>query len=185
MLLSNHLSWLDILILGGSVGTAFVAKDDLGHGLLHWLADQNGTIYVRREHRKGARNQALKIAQALQSDQPVTVFPEGTTGPGTHLLPFRSTLIEAAAFTERDVEIRPIAIDYGPATAEVSWFHEPGLDNLRRLLGRSGSFPVTLHMLPALSRDLDRKALARRARADIAAALGLQVEPDLPYRSGE
>jgi len=95
LLLANHLSWLDIVILGG-LGTSFVAKDNLGHGFLHWLADQNHTVYVRREHRKGARNQALEIAAALHRDQPVTIFPEGTTGPGTHLLPFRSTLIEAA-----------------------------------------------------------------------------------------
>ena len=83
LLIANHTSWLDILVLGGSVGTAFVSKDDLGHGFIHWLADQNHTVYVRREHRKGARDQATAIARALERDQPVTVFPEGTTGPGT------------------------------------------------------------------------------------------------------
>jgi 1-acyl-sn-glycerol-3-phosphate acyltransferase len=171
LLLANHLSWLDIVILGGSVGTAFVAKDNLGHGLLHWLADQNHTVYVRREHRKGARDQALEIAAALHRDQPVTVFPEGTTGPGTHLLPFRSTLIEAAAYAERDVEVRPVAIDYGPATAEVTWFQEPGLANVRRILGRKGRLPVTVHLLPSLSRDLDRKALALAAHDAVGRAL--------------
>ena len=170
LLLANHLSWLDIVILGG-LGTSFVAKDNLGNGFLHWLADQNHTVYVRREHRKGARNQALEIAAALHRDQPVTVFPEGTTGPGTHLLPFRSTLIEAATYAERDVQVRPAAIDYGPATAEVTWFGEPGLANLKRILGRKGSMPVTVHFLPLLSRELDRKAMALAAHQAIAATL--------------
>lgn len=171
LLLANHLSWLDIVILGGSIGTAFVAKDNLGHGLLHWLADQNHTVYVRREHRKGARNQALEIAQALHGARPVTIFPEGTTGPGDELLPFRSTLIEAATYAERDVEVRPVAIDYGLATAEVTWFNEPGLDNVRRILGRKGRLPVTVHLLAPLSRDLDRKALALAARDAVGRAL--------------
>ncbi|HEY1143237.1 MAG TPA: 1-acyl-sn-glycerol-3-phosphate acyltransferase, partial [Sphingomicrobium sp.] len=71
LLISNHLSWLDILILGGA-GSAFVSKDDLGHGLLHWLADQNDTVYVRREHRKGVMGQTAAIAKALEVDKPVT-----------------------------------------------------------------------------------------------------------------
>jgi len=176
LLLANHLSWLDIVILGG-LGSAFVAKDNLGHGFLHWLADQNHTIYVRREHRKGARNQAREIASALHRDQPVTVFPEGTTGPGTHLLPFRSTLIEAATYAERDVEVRPVALDYGPATAEVTWFGEHGLANLKRILGRRGHMPVTVHFLPPLSRDLDRKAMAVAAHAAITATLAASNSP--------
>ena len=171
LLLANHLSWLDIVILGGSVGTAFVAKDNLGHGLLHWLADQNGTIYVRRENRRDSRSQALEIAQALHGSKPVTVFPEGTTGPGDRLLPFRSTLIEAAAYAERDVEVRPVAIDYGAATAEVTWFNEAGLDNVRRILGRKGRLPVTVHLLAPLSRELDRKALAQAAHDAVGRAL--------------
>ena len=184
LLIPNHTSWLDILVLGGSVGTAFVSKDNLGHDFIHWLADQNHTVYVRREHRKGAKDQASSIAKALERDQPVTVFPEGTTGPGTHLLPFRSTLLEAATLAQMDVELRPIAIGYGPAAAEVGWWHEPGKDNILRILGRKGTLPVTVRILPPLERS-DRKSLAASARAQIAAALGLQVDGDLPYRPGE
>lgn len=174
LLVANHTSWLDILILGGSVGSAFVSKDNLGHGLLHWLADQNGTIYVRRSHVKGAKDQALSLAKALEGDKPVTVFPEGTTGPGTHLLPFRSTLLEAANYAAKDVEIRPVAIDYADARAEFGWFdEEPGKDNVLRLLGRRGTVRVTVHLLPPLDRSGDRKQLTHQAREMIAETLGL------------
>ena len=130
LLIANHTSWLDILLLAGATDCAFVSKDELGHPFIHWLADQNATVYVRRSHVKGAKDQAVAIAKALEGDKPVALFPEATTGPGTHLLPFRSTLLEAANFAARDVAIRPVAIDYGAARAEVGWWHEPGKDNV-------------------------------------------------------
>ena len=174
LIVANHTSWFDILLLGGSVGSAFVSKDNLGHGLLHWLADQNGTVYVKRSHVKGAKDQAVALARALEGDKPVTVFPEGTTGPGTYLLPFRSTLLEAANYAARDVAIRPIAIDYGEARAEFGWYGpEPGKDNVLRLLGRRGTLPLTIYILDPLDRTGDRKQLTHEAREAIAAKLGL------------
>jgi lyso-ornithine lipid O-acyltransferase len=181
LLVANHTSWFDILLLGGFVGSAFVSKDNLGHGLLHWLADQNGTIYVKRSHVKGAKDQAIALAKALEGEKPVTVFPEGTTGPGSHLLPFRSTLLEAANYAAKDVEVRPVAIDYGGAREEFGWFgSEPGKDNVLRLLGRRGTVPVTIHVLPPLDRAGDRKQLTHEARERIAATLGLTSHAHSP-----
>jgi 1-acyl-sn-glycerol-3-phosphate acyltransferase len=174
LLVSNHVTWLDILVLGGATNCAFVSKAELGHPLIHWLADQNGTVYVKRSHRKGAKDQALAIAKALERDKPVVLFPEGTTGPGTHLLPFRSTLLEAANFAARDVVIRPVAMDYGPAAAaEIGWYIESGKDNVLRILGRKGTLPVTVRVLEPLDRAADRKQLTQEARERIAEGLGL------------
>jgi 1-acyl-sn-glycerol-3-phosphate acyltransferase len=185
LLVANHTSWLDILILAGATDCAFVSKDNLGHGLLHWLADQNATVYVRRSHVKGAKDQAIAIARALDGAKPIALFPEGTTGPGTYLLQFRSTLLEAAKFAAGDVEIRPVAIDYGPARAEVGWFgDEPGKNNVLRLLGRRGALRVTVHALGAIDRSLDRKRLTQAARDAIAQRLGL-TSPDHSPIGGE
>jgi len=180
LLVCNHTSWLDIVVLGGSTGCAFVSKDALGHGLIHWLADQNATVYVRRSHVKGAKDQAIAIARALEGDKPVALFPEGTTGPGTHLLPFRSTLLEAANFAAKDVEIRPIALDFGAARAKVGWYQEPGKRNVLRILGRRGTLPVTVRLLPPLDRSGDRKQLTEAARGAIAAALGFKLPDQSP-----
>jgi 1-acyl-sn-glycerol-3-phosphate acyltransferase len=185
LLVANHSSWLDILILAGSTNCAFVSKDELGHPLLHWLADQNDTVYVKRSHVKGARDQAVAVAAALEGAKPVAVFPEGTTGPGTHLLPFRSTLLEAANYAARDVQVRPVAIDYGAASAEVGWWEEPGKDNVLRLLGRRGTLAVTVHLLDPLDRAGDRKQLARQAREAIARRLGFKLSEHSPIGSGE
>jgi len=185
LLVANHTSWLDILILGGSVNATFVSKDELGHPLIHWLADQNATVYVKRSHVKGARDQAIAIAKALEGDKPVALFPEGTTGPGTHLLPFRSTLLEAANFAAKDVEVRPVVIDYGPARAEAGWWEESGKDNVLRLIGRRGTLPVTVRLLPPLDRSGDRKQLAAQARAAIAQELGFKLDAPSPIGSRE
>lgn len=185
LIIANHTSWLDIVLLGGWTGTAFVSKDVLGHPLIHWLADQNATVYVKRSNRRDAKAQAIAVARALESDKPVAVFPEGTTGPGTHLLPFRSTLFEAASYAARDVEIRPVVLDYGGAAAEVGWFHEPAKTNILRLLNRPGVLPVTIAILPALDRAGDRKQLAEQARAAIAARLGFKSVAHSPMGEGE
>ena len=185
LLVANHTSWLDILVLGGSTGCAFVSKDELGHPLIHWLADQNATVYVKRTHRKGAKDQAVALANALERDKPVVIFPEGTTGPGTHLLPFRSTLLEAANFAAKDVKIRPVAVDYGPVAGEIGWWIEPGKDNVLRLLGRRGTLPVTVHVLGPLDRTGDRKQLTYEARDAIAQTLGLTSPPHSPIGDAE
>ena len=185
LLVVNHSSWLDILILGGWTNTAFVSKDDLGHPLIHWLADQNSTVYVKRSNRSGAKDQAITVARALEGDKPVTVFPEGTTGPGTHLLPFRSTLLEAANYAARDVEIRPVVLDYGSAASEVGWFHEPAKANIMRVLNRPGTLPVSVDVLAPLDRGGDRKQLTEQARAAIAQRLGFKSDPQPPIGEAE
>ena len=185
LIIANHTSWLDILILAGATNCAFVSKDELGHGLLHWLADQNETVYVKRSHVKGAKDQAIALADALESEKPVTIFPEATTGPGTHLLPFRSSLLEAANYAAKDVQIRPIAVDYGAAAAEIGWWDEPGKTNVLRILGRRGALAVTLHLLDPLDRSGDRKRLAHEAREAIAGVLGFKSDAHSPIDPGE
>lgn len=171
LLVSNHTSWLDIPVLAGATGCAFVSKAELGHPLIHWMADQNHTLYVRREDRRNAATQAAAVEDKLGQPQPLAIFPEGTTGPGTHLLPFRSTLFAAVAPPPADVEVRPVAIDYGADAPEIGWFDEPGKDNVLRVLGRKRPLPVTVRLLDPLPPMDDRKALANAARQAIAQAL--------------
>ena len=103
LLVANHTSWLDILVLGGSTNTAFVSKDELGHPLIHWLADQNDTVYVKRTHRKGAKDQAVALAKALGRGQAGHCLPRGHDRARCALAAFPSTLLEAANFAAKDV----------------------------------------------------------------------------------
>jgi len=171
LLVCNHTSWLDIPVLASATGCAFVSKHELGHSLVHWMADQNNTVYVRRDHRRGSADQAEAIVEKLKHRQPLALFPEGTTGPGTDMLPFRSTLFAAVAPPPPGVTVRPVAIDYYASAPELGWYEEPGLKNVLRTLGRPQGVRVTVRLLDPLPPMDDRKALAEAARSAIAEAL--------------
>ena len=171
LLVANHISWLDIFVLAKATGCAFVSKDSLGHPLVHWLADQNDTLYVRREHRRGAADQAQAIASRLQEPKPLALFPEGTTGPGDRLLPFRPTLLVGVAPQPPGVKVRPVAIDYGESAQELGWHEESAKENVLKVLGRRNRIAVTIRLLHPLAPTGDRKVLAQAARTAIEQAL--------------
>jgi 1-acyl-sn-glycerol-3-phosphate acyltransferase len=173
LVIANHTSWLDILILGGWAGTAFVSKAELEDTpLLGWIADQNRTLYIDRAARRDSHIQVQRVTEALEHHQPLTVFPEGTTGSGRHLLPFRPTLLEAVAPAPANVKVRPVAVDYGEHADVVGWHSgEPGIANFNRVLGHRGSMAVTVRLLEPLEPSDDRKHLAQSARKTIASAL--------------
>ncbi len=171
--IANHVSWLDILILGGATGTAFVSRADIATApFVGWLANQNHTLYVERADRSDAHGQVRRIAEGIEREQPLTVFPEGTTGDGHTLLPFRSTLLAAVTPAAPGTAVRPIAIDYGAAGPGIAWHSgEHGIDNALRILGRRGTLPVTVRLLNPLPPGENRKAMARDAQVAIGAAL--------------
>ncbi len=174
LLISNHVSWIDIFVLGGATGCAFVSKAEIADNpIIKWFADQNDTLYVRRSHKRGVGEQASEVASALQRRaQPLALFPEGTVGTDGRLLPFRPALLSAVAPPPPGAIVRPVAVDYGPVFPELSWAKgEHGLGNGLRLLGRRGRMEVRIALLEPLEATVDRKALARRAHDAIAAAL--------------
>ncbi|MET1111857.1 MAG: lysophospholipid acyltransferase family protein [Allosphingosinicella sp.] len=174
LFLANHLSWLDILVLAGANGTAFVAKAEVAATpLVGWLAGLNNTVFVARAERSGVRGQADALRGALASGQPVALFPEGTTDGGPDILPFRASLLAALFPPLPGVKVQPVALDYGKAAHALAWVgDETGLANVRKVLSRPGTVPVTLHFLAPVDPEAgDRKALARAARAEIVEAL--------------
>ena len=173
ILLANHLSWLDILIVAGSTGSAFVAHAGLaGNRLLKWLCDMNDTVFVTRSQRGSVAAQVDQVRRALAGDGLLTIFPEGTTGDGRALLPFKSSLLSALDPPPSGVGVQPVAIDYGPAATEIAWVGaEPGIANFFKILARAGTIPVTLRFAApfAPAEAGNRKAIAAEARERIAA----------------
>ncbi|HYW15312.1 MAG TPA: lysophospholipid acyltransferase family protein [Allosphingosinicella sp.] len=175
LFLANHLSWLDILVLAGASGTAFVSKAEVAQvPVIGWLAGLNDTVFVARSQRSDVRGQADALRRALASGQPVALFPEGTTKGGAEILPFRASLLAALFPPLPGVRVQPVALDYGESALDLAWVgDEPGLDNVRKVLSRPGTAQVVLHFLaPVDPATGDRKALARAARGEIAEALG-------------
>jgi 1-acyl-sn-glycerol-3-phosphate acyltransferase len=176
LFLANHLSWLDIMILAGETGTAFVSRDDVARWpVIGWLAGLNDTVYVDRSNRRAVSGQADAVRVALAGGRPVALFPEGTTDGGTSVLPFRASLLAALFPPLPGVKVQPVAIDYGAPGEEIAWTgSETAARNLRKVLSRPGTADVTLRFLDPIDPAAwgDRKALAGEARRRIVEALG-------------
>jgi lyso-ornithine lipid O-acyltransferase len=173
LLLANHSSWLDIMVLASATDCACVSKAELsGHPVMKWLADQNRTVYVDRSDRRALHDQTAAVRNALSGDQPLALFPEGTVSHGGRLLPFKPALLTAVAPPPPGCAIQPVAIDYGAAMLSLGWAKgEHGIANAIRILGRKGRMTATVRLLEPLDPSLDRKAMARAAHDAIAAAL--------------
>ncbi len=174
LFLANHLSWLDILLVAGASGTAFVAKAEVAAiPVVGWLAGLNNTVFVARSERGGVRGQADALRAALATGQPVALFPEGTTDGGPVILPFRASLLASLFPPLPGVVVQPVALDYGTVAHDLAWIgDEAGLANVRKVLARRGTTPVILQFLaPVDPATGDRKALAAAARAEIIEAL--------------
>jgi 1-acyl-sn-glycerol-3-phosphate acyltransferase len=171
LFVSNHSSWLDIMLIAGASGAAFVSKDDVARWpVIGWLARLNNTVFVARAERKAVRGQADALRSALATGQPVALFPEGTTGGGAEILPFRASLLASLFPPLPKLRVQPVAIDYGEAVRDIAWVgEEPAAANAKRILSRRGATPVTLHFLKPIDPAGvgDRKALAELSRREI------------------
>jgi 1-acyl-sn-glycerol-3-phosphate acyltransferase len=176
---SNHVSWLDILALGGAAPVIFVARGDMkAWPLVGWAAGLNDSIFVAREARSAVKGQADTLRDALAEGRAVALFPEGTTEGGNSLLPFRASLFASLFPPLEGVKVQPVAIDYGAAADDVLWLGDEAFGaNAKRILSRPGILPVTLRFLAPLDPGEagDRKALAARSRDAVARALGASV----------
>ncbi len=112
MLTPNHVSWLDIMVLGSLAPVSFIAKSEVGEWpFFGLLAKLQRTVFVDRQKRSetGAVNRS--VASRLEAGDVIVLFAEGTTGDGTRLLPFRSALLGAARDAggeETLVEVQPV-----------------------------------------------------------------------------
>jgi 1-acyl-sn-glycerol-3-phosphate acyltransferase len=111
VLVCNHISWLDILVIHATRHCRFVSKSELREWpLIGTLATGAGTLYIERENRKDAMRMVKEMAGALKDGDVLAVFPEGTTGDGFDLLPFHANLIQSAI--DGDAPIQPLALQY-------------------------------------------------------------------------
>jgi 1-acyl-sn-glycerol-3-phosphate acyltransferase len=97
LIVANHISWLDILVMDAAQPARFVSKSDVrSWPVLGSLVTGAGTLYIERENRRDAMRVVHQMADSLRAGDILAVFPEGTTGDGQTLLPFHANLIQAA-----------------------------------------------------------------------------------------
>jgi len=111
LLVANHLSWLDIVVLHASRYCRFVSKADIRHWpLVGTLAGGAGTLYIERESRRDAHRVVHHMVERLQLGEVLAVFPEGTTGDGMAMKPFHANLLQAAI--SANAPVQPVALRF-------------------------------------------------------------------------
>ena len=119
LVVANHTSWLDILVISSVAPVMFVAKREVAAWpLIGATAKMRGTIFVDRTQRRQSKAANAEIAARLASGQPVVLFAEGTSNDGNRVLPFRSALFGAArdalanASDGQTIALQPLSLAY-------------------------------------------------------------------------
>lgn len=177
LFLSNHTSWLDILVLGGTLDACFVAKAEVGQWpLVRTIARLGRTVFVSRRRGTTGR-EADEIRARLTQGDSLILFPEGTSNDGTRTLPFRSAFLGAAAGARL---VQPVSIVYDrlgglPACRRdrplFAWYGDMDIgSHFWRIARRSGArATVLLHEPVDPANYTDRKDLTQRVEAVVAA----------------
>jgi 1-acyl-sn-glycerol-3-phosphate acyltransferase len=173
---SNHVSWLDVVVLGALQPTAFLAKSEVASWpLVGFLGRQSGNLFINRGN--SGSDILETMTKRLQCGDRLVMFPEGTTTRGDTVRHFHGRLLQPAI--SAGVPLQTVAIEYQGAAVEKVPFVDDDefLPNLLGLL-HLPSICVTLHFGEPLliTEGVQRNALARRARSQVLTALGLEIE---------
>lgn len=178
LLVANHVSWIDILVVNALTPSAFVSKAEVrGWPLIGWLAVRNETVFLRRGSRGHAKIVNSEIAALLASGCNVALFPEGTTTDGSHVLHFHAALLQPAV--ESGARVQAVAISY--RTADGRFTRSPAYDGEVTLAESLATIIATRNIVarvqvaPSLSSiGSTRRELARSTRAAIIEAIGCE-----------
>lgn len=185
LIVSNHVSWLDIVVLSAVAPLSFVAKREVnGWPFFGSLARLQRTVFVDRDRRHATGQSHSEMEERLLSGDILVLFPEGTSSDGRRVLPFKSSFFGAAE--ARGVTVQPVSLAYAghrnlPMTRRLmplyAWFGD--MDLAPHLLGalRAGPLEVTVvfHAPLGAGSSLTRKEIARQAEAAVRRGLSLAL----------
>jgi 1-acyl-sn-glycerol-3-phosphate acyltransferase len=175
LVVSNHISWIDIYVINAWRPTPFVSKAEIRNWpVVGWLAQQLGTVFIQREKRSDAKRIMHELADRLNAGELMCVFPEGTTSNGLSLLPFHANLFQAPVSASRPVQ--PICIMYEDADGRQSttpaYIDDLTLGESLDAMLRGGSLTAHVYVGAPLAPGADRRLLAAEAEGMVRAALG-------------
>lgn len=191
---ANHVSYLDIPVLGAVAGVDFVAKGEIaGWPVMGAIGRLIGTLYVdRRASAAGQTRDAL--AARLASGDRLAMFPEGTTTDGRRVLPFRSAPFAALESVAGEVWVQPVSLRYVALDGlpldrgrrwQVAWCGDAELVPHIWQLFDSGAVVAEVEFHPAFApAAVDRKTLATRCHAAVAMGVARQA-PALWWVAGQ
>jgi len=183
LLVANHISWLDIVVMNAAQPARFVSKADVKHWpVLGALITGAGTLYIERENRRDAMRVVHQMAESLRAHDTIAVFPEGTTGDGRSLLPFHANLFQAAI--SANAPVLPVALAYMDGTSGERSDAPLFIGDTTLVASiwstlRACRLQAVVHFgEPQFYQGRDRRAWARDVRAEVAQMLGLAPPDD-------
>ena len=177
MFVANHVSWADIHALNSLIPLRFVAKSDIQHWpIFGYLVTKANTLFIDRSKRQQAGRIVETVSDSLKAGDNLCYFPEGTTSLGTQILPFKSSVLQAAINT--NTQIWPVAIKYvntdGGINTEMAYAGETSMIDSMKMVIAQKSAVVELHFLtPIQATGNDRRTLTDAAFQVIRAKLAL------------
>lgn len=180
LLVGNHMSYLDVIVLASKLPCVFVTSVDMGEQpVLGDLAKMGGCIFVERRNRSQVERDLSAMSNALRDGFNVAIYPEGTSTDGQRVLPFKKTLLMSAVEAGRNIQpfcLRYLEIDGKPfssANADVvCWYGKADFaGHLVRLMGAK-SVRAELKFLEPIhvSKESTRDELAAKCYSVIEAA---------------
>jgi lyso-ornithine lipid O-acyltransferase len=170
LLISNHLSYLDVLVISSLTPAVFVAKREIrSWPVLGLCAQMGGTLFVDRERKMQVGPMNDEIQSALDGGVLVVLFPEGTSSNGESVLPFKSALLAAAARRTHPLFIGCLqyALDDGEASREVCyWGDHVFFPHMLNLMSKQ-SIRAMVAFAPIDTAVTDRKELAKQLREEV------------------
>lgn len=175
---SNHISWLDILVLLAASPSRFVAKAEVRHWpLMGKLATHVGTLFISRASPRDALRVVHQMAAHLKAGEVLTIFPEGTTSNGRQVLPFHANLFQAAVSANAPVQALALRfVDQAsgqPSLAPVYIDDDTLLQSMWRTARHPGLRAEVRFGEVQPPNGRDRRALAQDARCAVEALLAL------------
>lgn len=111
LLISNHVSWLDIFVLNSLRSTSFIAKSEIKRWpVVGWLVRAAGTVFIERGQRHAIKTVGQQMNRCFERGDAIGLFPEGTTTTGLDVRHFHASLFEAAITL--GVDVQPVALRY-------------------------------------------------------------------------
>lgn len=177
LIVSNHVSWLDIFVINSLQPCRFVAKSDIRRWpLIGWLCARTGTIFIARGKPADVRLIFQNMVASITAGDRIAVFPEGTTAAQGELLPFHANLFEAAI--DAGVPVQPYAVRYvdreGLLNPAVNFIGDTSIAQSILSILKARGLTAELMVLPQIaSEGVRRRELAVVTREAISAALEL------------
>jgi 1-acyl-sn-glycerol-3-phosphate acyltransferase len=179
LIVSNHISWLDVFVISAVTHTHFVCKDEIRKWpYIGWFVAVTGTVFIARGSRSDAARTAKTLVERLQRNEQVAFFPEGTTTNGTKLLPFSAALFDAAS--PAGASVVPMALRYfdlkGQPTIVPAYDGDITFMECLHSIVRAPGIVAELRALPAIPPGYGRRAYAAMTHAQIADVLELPAD---------